>query len=149
MLLILADYANDKGYAWPSRATIADKGEISIDTVDRYLARLVELGLVTKQKRFHGNTKVYTSSIYQLKLEPGEQRSPKRSSNGSRKLRPPRLVIQPGMDLVADVAATCGQRNRPDAAGVAASLRPRVAALMRPLRGCLETFGEGGWPGRV
>ena len=89
VLLILADCANDKGYAWPSRATIADKGEISIDTVDRYLARLVELGLVTKQKRFHGNTKVYTSSIYQLKLEPGEQRSPKRSSNGSRKLRPP------------------------------------------------------------
>lgn len=120
ILKTLADYANEDALAWPSRSTIAYEAEVSVDSVDRWLPKLEALGLITKQTRFAGDSKVYTSSIYQLNLDAGNQKRRSRPGVGSRNLRPPSLVIQPELDFAAQPAEDCGQGGRTDAARVAA-----------------------------
>lgn len=51
LLLVLANYANDLGYCWPSQATLAAGTEQSPDTVQRQLKRLAADGHITIEKR--------------------------------------------------------------------------------------------------
>jgi hypothetical protein len=51
LLLVLANYANDLGYCWPSQATLAAGTEQSPDTIQRQLKRLAADGHITIEKR--------------------------------------------------------------------------------------------------
>jgi Helix-turn-helix domain len=51
LLLVLANYANDQGYCWPSQATIAAGTEQSLDTVQRNLKKLEADGLIIIERR--------------------------------------------------------------------------------------------------
>lgn len=56
VLLIIADHANDEGTeAWPSQATIAAKGSITIRTVQRSVNNLVAKGYIRLQKHAGGS----------------------------------------------------------------------------------------------
>lgn len=69
VLWVLADYANGVTCeCYPSRETIADEAEVSIDSVDRHVQVLIECGLVTREKRTTGNGKT-TSYAYRLNLD--------------------------------------------------------------------------------
>jgi hypothetical protein len=46
LLLVLANYADDRGISWPSQETIARGAELSVDTVQRQSKKLAELGLL-------------------------------------------------------------------------------------------------------
>lgn len=48
---VLGCYADEDGYCWPARATIATHLGVSIDTVDRALAQLVDAGYLEKLAR--------------------------------------------------------------------------------------------------
>lgn len=48
VLVVLADHAGTDGVAWPGRDTIARAVGVSVDTVDRRLAGLARLGLITR-----------------------------------------------------------------------------------------------------
>lgn len=52
VFLLLADYADDKGRAWPSQGTIADTLEMSERTVRTAVKELVEAGLLTRKTRW-------------------------------------------------------------------------------------------------
>jgi hypothetical protein len=58
VLLALADYASDKGEAWPSNSTIGTKCSRSEQTVRDALRRLAEAGHVTRIDRA-GQTSIY------------------------------------------------------------------------------------------
>lgn len=66
LLLVLANYADDRGVAWPSLVTLAADTGISRSVLIECLKRLQELGLLKKEKRYRGNLK--TSNIYRLKV---------------------------------------------------------------------------------
>ncbi len=44
LLLAIADFADDLGFAWPSIPTLAAKARISVRTIQRLLRRLVQAG---------------------------------------------------------------------------------------------------------
>ena len=71
-LLVLAEYTNADGECWPSRETIAEDTEQSVDTVDRRLRELEEIGLITKLKRRVGQRQ--GTSIYRLNFDPVRQK---------------------------------------------------------------------------
>src|SRR5471032_3392113 len=48
VLLCLANYADDKGRCWPSQERIAQQTEQSVDTVQRRIKKLEELGLLAR-----------------------------------------------------------------------------------------------------
>jgi DNA-binding transcriptional MocR family regulator len=66
VLLILADYANHKGQAWPSHATIAEQAELNRATVIRKLAALESKGLIAKEARADEETGAQSSNRYTL-----------------------------------------------------------------------------------
>ena len=65
-LIILANYADDRGVAWPSLAVLSKDTKIKRSTLIECLNTLVELGLIRKVKRYRGNLK--TSNIYELQM---------------------------------------------------------------------------------
>jgi hypothetical protein len=66
VLLVLANYADDRGVAWPSLATLGQDTGIKRSTLIECIKKLVELGLIDKVKRYRGNLK--TSNIYRLRM---------------------------------------------------------------------------------
>jgi hypothetical protein len=52
LLIVLANYANDKYYCWPSKATIAADCSMSKSTVCEYLTNLQKAGLISVERRF-------------------------------------------------------------------------------------------------
>lgn len=46
LLIVMADYANDEGLAWPSVDTLVDEIEKSPETIKRARRKLVDLGLI-------------------------------------------------------------------------------------------------------
>jgi hypothetical protein len=52
VFLLLADYADDKGRAWPSQETVAETLEMSERTVRSAIAALVEDGLLSRKPRW-------------------------------------------------------------------------------------------------
>lgn len=67
LLLVLANYADDRGISWPSQETIANGAELSVDTVQRQSRKLAELGLVTI-KRLPKRRGQWQGFCYQLNL---------------------------------------------------------------------------------
>lgn len=69
LLLVLAEYADDRDCAWPSQDRLADNVETSLSTLRRCLARLEALGLLTREHRWvmdqAGDTHRATN-VYQL-----------------------------------------------------------------------------------
>jgi len=51
VLLKLCDNANDKGECWPSQETIAEHCEVSRETVNRHIKKLIEKGIVKAENR--------------------------------------------------------------------------------------------------
>jgi hypothetical protein len=51
VLLVLAKYANDEGFCWPSQETIAKATELSADTVQRWSAHLEKIRLLRRERR--------------------------------------------------------------------------------------------------
>jgi len=66
--LILIGLANnadkDTGQSFPSRRSLAEAGDCSVDTVDRAITELCDAGLVTKEKRDREGSKARTSNLY-------------------------------------------------------------------------------------
>lgn len=69
VLLVLANYADDRGVAWPSLPVLTRDTGIKRSTLIGCLKTLVELGLIDKAKRYKGNLK--TSNIYCLRMPEG------------------------------------------------------------------------------
>lgn len=69
LLLVLAEYADDRDCAWPSQDRLADNVETSLSTLRRCLVRLEALGLLTREHRWVmdevGDTHRATN-VYQL-----------------------------------------------------------------------------------
>ncbi len=69
LLLVLAEYADDRDCAWPSQDRLADNVETSLSTLRRCLVRLEALGLLTREHRWvmdeAGDTHRATN-VYQL-----------------------------------------------------------------------------------
>lgn len=51
VLVALANYADQTGICWPSQKLLAEQTEQSVDTVQRRLSELVEVGLVARSRR--------------------------------------------------------------------------------------------------
>lgn len=66
VLLVLANYADDRGVAWPSLETLSKDTKIKRSTLIECIKTLVELGLVCKVKRYRGNLK--TANTYELQV---------------------------------------------------------------------------------
>lgn len=66
-LLVLAEYCNADGECWPSRETIAEDTEQSVDTVDRRLRELEAAGFIIKVKRRSGSYQA--TSVYRLNFD--------------------------------------------------------------------------------
>ncbi len=52
VFILLADYADDKGRAWPAQETIAETLEMSVRTVRSAISELCEAGLLSRKKRW-------------------------------------------------------------------------------------------------
>jgi len=63
LLVTLANYADDNGRAWPSQAKLAVQCEISVDTVQRRLARLERRGLLKRERRRRADGGWTTSAV--------------------------------------------------------------------------------------
>src|SRR5262245_26467190 len=72
LLLVLANYADERGLAWPSQRTLSEGTEQSVDTVQRNTKRLVNGGFITAVKipRAGGQ---WPSLGYQLNMFTGPQ----------------------------------------------------------------------------
>lgn len=65
---VLADMAGRDGAAWPSRRTLADAIGVSVDTVDRAVTELVDLGALSVEPQTHDGRQ--TSNLYLLNHTP-------------------------------------------------------------------------------
>ena len=77
-------HADGDGEAYPSRARIAEVAKCSVDTVDRSVKRLIEIGALEKEVRRKKNGEP-TSNLYTIHEEPVGYRSQR---HGSRSQRP-------------------------------------------------------------
>lgn len=68
VLLCLANYADRKGRCWPSQASLAVQTEQSVDTVQRRLAELEDLGILTKVQREGQNGRSGGKYFYLLSI---------------------------------------------------------------------------------
>jgi SOS-response transcriptional repressor LexA len=80
LLLVLANYADEHGYCWPSQKTVAAGTEQSLDTIQRQLKRLADDGFVTvsKRRRFGGH---WEGHAYQLNMRTTEPQNAARSQS--------------------------------------------------------------------
>jgi hypothetical protein len=72
LLIVLANYANDKRQCWPSKATLAADSSMSNSTVCKYLLELQQAGLISVRKRFDERfdaKALHQSSIITLNIE--------------------------------------------------------------------------------
>lgn len=53
VLMAVADFADENGVAWPSQKMLAEVTEQSVDTVQRYMRRLEQRGLLWRRKSRH------------------------------------------------------------------------------------------------
>lgn len=67
VLMAVADYADEKGRAWPSQVRIAEDTELSERAVRNALAELVERGLISRESR-HRPDGSRSSDIITMKL---------------------------------------------------------------------------------
>lgn len=70
VLLALADKANEDGECWPGMGTVADMAGVSVRQVSTHLARLEEVGLLSRRRRRSGIGRL-GSYVYYLKVTSG------------------------------------------------------------------------------
>lgn len=68
VLLALADFADDEGFAWPSQVTLGRKARVSERTVRDVLGRLVESGEIIVVRRGGRRGDQVVSSVYRVSL---------------------------------------------------------------------------------
>ena len=76
-------HADGDGEAYPSRARIAELAKVSVDTVDRAVKRLIEIGALEKEVRRKKNGDP-TSNLYTIHEEPVGYRSQRQGSRSQR-----------------------------------------------------------------
>lgn len=69
ILLALCDHANGDGICWPSQEGLADKASCSVDTVQRHLQQLVDLGFLRCRRRPRRTT-IYMLSLGKKRMKP-------------------------------------------------------------------------------
>lgn len=65
---ILASYAGDKDYCFPSRKTLMREAGITKDTLTRHLQTLIDAGYVTKERYYPGSDGKFKNNSYTLCL---------------------------------------------------------------------------------
>ena len=76
-------HADDAGEAYPSRARIAELAKCSVDTVDRSVKRLIEVGALDKEVRRNKKGEP-TSNLYTIHEEPQGYRSQRQGGRSQR-----------------------------------------------------------------
>ena len=76
-------HADGDGEAYPSRARIAELAKVSVDTVDRAVKRLIDIGALEKEVRRKKNGEP-TSNLYTIHEEPLGYRSQRQGSRSQR-----------------------------------------------------------------
>jgi len=74
-LLALANYADASGACWPTQDTLAKDTEQSVDTVQRRLKKLVQLGLIRMERRPQGRGQ-WAGRLYLLNMPVAEMSEP-------------------------------------------------------------------------
>ena len=74
-LLGLANYADENGVCWPTQERLAKETEQSIDTVQRRIKKLVEIGLVRVERRANRRGQ-WSGKIYYLNMGVAEMTKP-------------------------------------------------------------------------
>ena len=87
-------HADSAGEAYPSRARIAEVAKCSVDTVDRAVKRLIDIGALEKEVRRKPNGDP-TSNMYTIHEEPEGYRSQRQGSRSQR----PGVAAQSGTNL--------------------------------------------------
>lgn len=85
VLLILANYANQDGYSWPSQAHIAESCGMSKRQVIRGLKTLEDAGHITRHRRYSETTGYQVASMYHLEFGLSDIVSPSNSDRLSDK----------------------------------------------------------------
>lgn len=98
VLLVLADHADDSGLCWPSRATIAERTELSLRSVADQLRVLEAAGLISRDSRSREDGS-QTSSHIQLNLTAAAE-GVQDVQGGVQELHPPGQDVQGGMQHV-------------------------------------------------
>ena len=65
---ILASYAGDKDFCFPSRETICKDAGITKDTFYKHLQALIDAGYITKDRYYPGNDGKFKNNSYSLCL---------------------------------------------------------------------------------
>jgi len=65
LLLVIANYADEQGQAWPSVETLCRDTGMSRATIQRSLRKLEKLGFLSTKKRMKSHAQ--TSNLYTLK----------------------------------------------------------------------------------
>lgn len=68
----LCTYIDENGECFPSRKSLAAKCGFSVKTLDKYMALLVEYGVINKVYRYKDGTREMTSNLYQVVLPEGD-----------------------------------------------------------------------------
>jgi hypothetical protein len=103
LLLALANYADENGVCWPSQETLGRDTEQSLDTVQRQLAALEKLKLLTRE-RMPKRRGQWQGHRYKLALQAGDPRqarSPNLRSGqaaASASTRPLSLRLKPSIE---------------------------------------------------
>ncbi len=71
ILLALADYADGDGFAYPGQQSLSEKTSIPERSLRRHLAKLEELGLITRERRKRDDG-LRTSDGYWLQMSPAK-----------------------------------------------------------------------------
>lgn len=82
---LLNRYANSRGQAFPTRATLAKRMGVSTDTVDRAKQELVEIGALTIQRRTSdaGDPTSNLYTIHTFPVDNGENSADMRKGTGN------------------------------------------------------------------
>ncbi|EJF91657.1 helix-turn-helix domain-containing protein [Bartonella tamiae] len=84
ILLMLANYADEKGGCFPSQTTLADECECSIRAISNWLSKFESMGIIIREIR-HGQRGYRTSDFIQLDIN--NLHAPRSRENGSREYR--------------------------------------------------------------
>ena len=80
IMLALADFSDEKGFSWPSKATLAKRTRVSKRTLDRHILTLAQNGWLLIQTRKDGTR--FLSNGYQLNFEKIDQTINAQKSKG-------------------------------------------------------------------
>lgn len=75
VLVAIADYVNEDGYAWPSQARIARDTDLSVRSIIRAIAALEKAGLIQIFRRPPRDDGRRESNLMRLPIEPGDKAS--------------------------------------------------------------------------